>query len=386
MADKYYSLKNILKKGLPIHAQYYMIFGERSNGKTYSLKSLGLNGFSDIDIKKFSEINIKGFIQDGSQFAIVRRWADDFRGKRGASMFDDLVQDGSIKKWTRGKWDNVYYYSGRWFLAKYDRDLDKMVHDNEPFAYAFAISTMEHDKSTSYPRINKIIFDEFLTRGTYLPDEFTLFMNVVSTIIRDRKDVIIFMLGNTVNQYCPYFTEMGLCNVKKMRPGDIDVYNYGESDLHVVVEYADTSTKHKKASDVYFAFENPKLQMITGGAWEMAIYPHAPCKWGTKNVLFTYFIKFGGDTLQCEIINVNNTMFTFIHRKSTPLKDEQRDLIYSTEYNPLPNWRRKITKPATELERKIISFFINDKVFYQDNEVGEIVRNYLIWCRGDKIL
>lgn len=379
MADKYYSLKNILKKGTPLQSQYYMIIGERSNGKTYALKSLGLNGFS--------EFNIKGFIQDGSQFAIVRRWADDFRGKRGASMFDDLVQDGSIKKWTKGKWDNVYYFSGRWYLAKYDQDLDKMVHDAEPFAYAFSISTMEHDKSTSYPRINKIIFDEFLTRGTYLPDEFVLFMNVISTIVRHRKDVTIFMLGNTVNQYCPYFTEMGLSNIKKMLPGDIDVYNYGNSALHVVVEYTDTAVKYKKASDVYFAFENsPQLQMITGGAWELAIYPHAPCKWTSKNILFTYFIKFGGDTLQCEIINVGKSIFTFIHRKSTPLKDDQRDLIYSTEYNPLPNWRRKITKANTELERKIISFFINDKVFYQDNEVGEIVRNYLIWCRGDKIL
>lgn len=377
MIEKYYSFENILKRGLSVNAQYYMIFGERSNGKTYGAKSIGLNGF-----EKF---NIKGYIQDGSQFAIVRRWQDDFRGKRGSTMFDDLVQNGSIKKWTKGKWDNVYYYSGRWYLSKYDEQLDKMVHDPEPFAYAFAISAMEHDKSTSYPKIKKIIFDEFLTRGSYLPDEFTLFMNVISTIIRDRQDVMIFMLGNTVNQYCPYFHEMGLTNIKKMKNGNIDVYDYGESKLHVVVEYADTATKRKKASDVYFAFNNPKLQMITGGAWELAIYPHAPCKWQPKNIKFVYFIKFGGECLQCEVINISTKLFTFIHRKSTPIKDEQKDLIYSTEYNPLPNWKRKITKPTTTLEKRLVQFFIDDKVFYQDNEVGEIVRNYILWCKTDKI-
>ena len=36
------------------------------------------------------------------------------------------------------------------------------------------------------------------------------FMNVLSTIIRDRENIKIFMLGNTVNKYCPYFDEMGL--------------------------------------------------------------------------------------------------------------------------------------------------------------------------------
>lgn len=377
--NKYYSLLRILKTGLPLGALYYMVFGERSNGKTYQGKELGLNGIHD------KEIEIKGFIQDGSQFAIVRRWQDDFKGKRGAQMFDDLVENGSIKKWTNGKWDNVSYYAGRWYLAKYDEEQKKLIKDVEPFAHAFAISTMEHDKSTNYPRVNKIIFDEFLTRGSYLPDEFTLFMNVISTIVRDRKDVLIFMFGNTVNQYCPYFEEMGLTNIKKMNAGDIDVYNYGESDLHVCVEYADTATRNKKASDVYFAFNNPKLAMITGGAWEMAIYPHAPCKWKPRDVAFNYFIKFGGDILQCEVIECDGKMFTYIHRKTTPIKDEENDLIYSTEYNPLPNWKRKITKPTTPLEQKLLTFFYKEKVFYQDNQVGEIVRNYLLWCKTDKI-
>ena len=49
----------------------------------------------------------------------------------------------------------------------------------------------------------------------------------------------------------------------------------------------------------------------------------------------------------------------------------------------LKYWKRKINKPTNKIEKKIAEHFIKDKVFYSDNEVGEIVRNYLLWC-GNK--
>ena len=356
--QKFYSLKNILSK----NAQYNIIFGERSNGKTYSVLKYGL----------------ENFCKTGEQTAIVRRWSEDFKGKRGSTMYKALVNNHEIERLTDGKWTDVYYYSGRWYLCKYNEKEERTILE-KPIAYAFALGSMEHDKSTSYPEITTILFDEFLTRTMYLPDEFVLFMNVLSTIIRHRKNVKIFMLGNTVNKYCPYFNEMGLRHIKDMNVGDIDIYTYGDSDLKVAVEYCKPN-KQGKESDTYFAFDNPKLNMITGGAWEVNIYPHCPIKYVPKDIKFTYFIIFDGEILQCEIIVKDNNNFTFIHRKSTPIKDEEKDLIYSTEYRPLPNWKRKINKPTTEIEKKIAMYFAKDKVFYQDNDVGEIVRNYLMWC------
>lgn len=357
---KFYNLKNILAK----NAQYNVIFGERSNGKTYA-------------VLKYA---IERYAKTGEQLAIVRRWQDDFTGKRGATMFDALVANNEVGKATNGVWTGVYYWGSRWFFCKWDDDTGKMIKAETPFAYGFSISSMEHDKSTSYPNITTICFDEFLTRTQYLQDEFVLFMNVVSTIVRHRTNVKIFMLGNTVNKYCPYFGEMGLTHIKDMQTGDIDVYKYGKSALTVAVEYCATSNKGGKASDLYFAFDNPKLTMITGGAWEIDIYPHCPIKYAPSDVLFTYFILFNGDTLQCEIVSHNDLCFTFIHRKTTELKGIETDLIYSPDFNPRPNWKRKITKPTSALEKKIALFYAKDKIFYQDNEVGEIVRNYLMWC------
>ena len=358
--SKFYSLNNILAK----NAQYNIIFGERSNGKTYA-------------VNKYA---IERYLQTGEQLAIVRRWQEDFTGKRGSTMFDSLVSNEEIYKLSDGKWSGVRYYASKWYLCRWEDDGER-VDDVKPFAYGFAISSMEHDKSTSYPEITTILFDEFITRSVYLNDEFVMFLNVVSTIVRHRTNVKIFMLGNTVNKYCPYFAEMGLKHISKMEQSTIDVYNYGNSGLRVAVEYAgSTSKKSTKPSDLYFAFDNPKLNMITSGVWEIDIYPHCPHKFTPRDVVFRYFILFDDNILQAEIVCLPDMTFTFIHQKTTPLKDTEHDIIYSPEFSPRPNYKRKITKPTSEVERRIASYYTTDKVFYQDNEVGEIVRNYLQWC------
>ena len=60
------------------------------------------------------------------------------------------------------------------------------------------------------------------------------------------------------------------------------------------------------------------------------------------------------------------------------------DLVFSTDFRPNFNWRRKITKPIDDIGRKIKWFYDVDKVFYQDNEIGEVVRNYMQWCQTDR--
>jgi hypothetical protein len=189
------------------------------------------------------------------------------------------------------------------------------------------------------------------------------------------------MLANTVNKYSPYFQEMGIKHVDKMKQGDIDIYEYGETSLKVAIEYCENNNKEGKPSDIYFAFDNPKLQMITGGAWELAIYPHCPCKFTPKNIIFTYFILWEQITLQCEVVKVDKDIFTFIHLKTTPLHDDSKDLIYCPEQNVRRNWNRKITNARNRKEQNVQWFFKAEKVFYQNNEVGEAVRNYLNWCK-----
>ena len=363
--QEYYTLAPILKE----KAHYNIIIGERSNGKTYSV------------LQKI----VTDYAREGHQAALLRRMQEDFIGKRGAGLFEPLIDNGEIEKATNGEWTSVYYYASRWFLCKYEEDKKgntERITDTQPFMYGFALSQMEHEKGTGYPNVKTIVFDEFITRMAYLRDEFVLFMNTLSTIIRSRDDVTIFMLGNTVNKYCPYFDEMGLRHIKDMKQGEIDVYQLKHASgkiLKVAVEYCKPFEKGKK-SDFYFAFDNQKLEMITTGVWEIDIYPHCPYHYKPKHILFTYFIEFDSELLQCEVVQVDGVCFTFIHRKTTPLKHPDTDLVFTTRYDARPNYRRKLTKPRLDIERKIVEFYATDKIFYQDNEVGEIVRNYLLWC------
>lgn len=357
---KYYSLNKINKKD----ATYNVIFGERSNGKTYAtLKQVLENYFSD-----------------GSQFAYIRRWSVDVQPKRMNNLFNAIIEDGYLEKLSGGKFTAIFYRTGRFYLCTYNDKGKPIYNEEDILGYAFSLSENEHNKANSYPKVTTIIFDEFLTNKIYLPDEFILFMNTVSTIVRQRTNVKIYMLGNTVNKFCPYFKEMGLTNILTMKQGTIDLYTYGETKLKVAVEYADSKKKFKK-NNFYFAFNNPKLKMITGGAWELNIYPHAPVKWLPKNIMFTYFIDFNDSLYQCEVINKDDNVFTYIHEKTTPIKNPDKDIIYTLDYNPKINYNINILKPLNDYQSKITWFYTHDRVYYQNNNVGDAINNYLKICK-----
>ena len=124
----YYSLKNILKK----NAVYNVIFGERSNGKTYATLKHGL----------------EQYFKDGSQLAYIRRWKEDITGKRGQAVFSALVENNEIEKLSDGKFTGIHYYTGKFFLCNYDNG-KPIYSDSDVLGFLFALTDVEHDKSTS---------------------------------------------------------------------------------------------------------------------------------------------------------------------------------------------------------------------------------------------
>ena len=82
-----------------IDAHYYMIFGERSNGKTtYGLEKI-----------------LTKWINDGEQGAYIRRYDEQIKGSRGEQIWSSIVHErGLVKEWTDGKWDRIVYHSRKW--------------------------------------------------------------------------------------------------------------------------------------------------------------------------------------------------------------------------------------------------------------------------------
>lgn len=358
---KYYSLDKILT----YNADYNIIYGERSNGKTTAVLLHGLERY------------VRSAYTD--QLAIVRRWDEDFKGSKASQLFSAIVNLGYVSKLTSGMFNNVVYRAGKWYLCTFDENAKLVDIATEPFAFAFSLTSEEHYKSISFPHIKTVLFDEFITRSYYLPDEFIKFQNLLSTIIRLNDDVRIFMCGNTVNQFCPYFEEMGLNKIKYQKIGTIDIYQYGENKLTVAVEYSDFNGS-KKASNKYFAFDNPKLNMIKDGSWEIDIYPHLPVKYYPTEIIYHYFICFFDTILQCEIIFSRElqTSFTYIHRKTTDIRPDDTSLIFSQVIRPERKYRLFLHKPTDKISARIWDYFVKNKVFYQDNQIGEIVRNFIM--------
>lgn len=359
---KYYDISHLIKDYPGSH--YYMAFGERSNGKTYSALNYAL----------------ERYFKHGEQFAYVRRFGEDVRRKNLQTLLAAHVENGIITKLSGGSFDLVSYQGGKFTAYLYDEEKGKQILDKEPMGYAFDLNSMEHHKSTSYPKVTTVIFDEFLSRQGYLNNEFVLFMNTLSTIIRDRTNVTIFMIGNTVNKYCPYFSEMGLTHVKDQKPGTVDVYNYADTGLSVVVEYCDPMSKRGgKGSDIYFAFDNPQLKMITSGSWEIAIYPHLTQKYRPKDVAYNFFIEFDDVILHCEIIATETDYFVFVHPKTTPIKKEDEDIVYTNRPIEKWNYRVGLVNQSDNFSRLVVRLIAENRVFYSDNETGEILRNYILW-------
>ena len=348
---EWYTLEPIKR----MKAHYNIIFGERSNGKTFSV---------------LCEI-VEQYFKEGKKTNIFRRYEEDFKGNRASTYFTKIVKKGKVFSITKGKWQDIIYKNRAWWLCKLD-DNENLIIDTTPFAYAHAISSMEHDKGNDDESVGIILFDEFLTRTGYLPNEFVLFQNCVSTTVRERDDVVIYMLGNTVNKYCPYFNEMGLRHIREMKEGEIDLYTFG--DLRIAVEY--TGNKISKKSDIYFSFDNPALDMIKNGKWETLIYPHMTDNYKQKDIFFTSFIEFDGELLQIEYI-CEEGVYLYIHEKTTPIK-KNNDFVISDKKSISPYIITNIYKCEYDIIKIFLNCYNNDKILYQDNEVGEIVRNMIL--------
>lgn len=359
---KFYDIRHLVTEYPDAH--YYMAIGERSNGKTYSTLDYAL----------------ERYFKYGEQFAYIRRYGEDIRPKQLSNLFSGHEENNRITKLSNGEYVGITYRSNRFKLYSTTEEGEILVTE-EPIGFAFDLNSMEHTKSISFPKVTTIIFDEFLSRQSYLPNEFLLFTNTLSTIIRLRDNVKIFMLGNTVNKYCPYFGEMGLTHIKEQKQGTVDVYKYGDSALEVVVEYCNSSSSRGgKKSDVYFAFDNPQLQMITTGSWEIAVYPHLPVKYKPKDIVAEFFIDFDRELLHGNIIFTGEgAPFVFFHYKSTPIKEDD-DIVYGQEPSYLPNRRVGFNGYRDKITQFVLRCIRENRVFYSTNEVGEIFRNYLIWC------
>ena len=251
---KWYRLDNILK----YIAQYYVIIGERSNGKSYAT----------------NELILTNFFEKGEQFAYVKRYDEDIKKKYMDNVFtpfEDKILELYGKK--------IKFYQGKWLA--YDKDSDGKLSECEVMGHAMSVASSNRFKSTSYPLITTILYEEFMSIDcTYLNDEINLFLNLVSTITRQRTNVRVIMLANTISKYSPYFSALGL-KAHRINKGSIVTKTFTDNrgfKTKFAIERTENvnvfDNEENKDKIVFNIFGNSGVgSMITTGDFEVHSYP-----------------------------------------------------------------------------------------------------------------
>lgn len=251
---KWYNLDNILKHNV----QYYMIFGERSNGKSFAV----------------DKYIIDKFFEEGKQFGFVKRFEEDIKGKYMSEVFTPL-EDYILEKYNH----RLKFYRGNWLL--YEDGTEGKIADCKVFGYAFSLANVNRTKATSYPNIDTILFEEFMAIDcSYLNDELNLFLNLISTIVRYRHNVKIFMLANAISKYSPYSSALGI-KLHRIKKGEIILKEYTDKKgfkTRFAIERSENvnvfDNNENTNKIVYNNFGNAGVgQMITSGEFETHAYP-----------------------------------------------------------------------------------------------------------------
>lgn len=366
---------------IPLDTLYFMVFGERSNGKTFAVLVICLIRY----------------VLYGEKFAYLRRWDLDITPRRVETLFGAFQKFQLVEFITDGEYDFISVYQRQFYLGRNPRDEEEAevanakangipyIREPEPFGYAFALSMMEHDKGGNQPvDITTILYDEFMSRQRYLVDELALFSNCISSIKRDDGRFKVWMLGNTVTTYCPYFREMGLKHITEMKKGEIQTYQGSDPETTIAVMWAGSpDADAKKDINKFFAFDNPKLKMITEGSFETAAYPKFPDLGDSKDdyqIVFNFFLEFDNDLLQADVYasDVRDSEFIFWHPKTTELKHPEEELIYTDQVKVGSNYRRSFANCLTPEEAAIKKLIALEKMFFADNQCGETLRNFML--------
>ena len=191
----------------------FFVLGERGVGKSYGA------------IVKA----VKSFLKDGSQFVYLRRYKTEL--------------DTAVPKFFDALIENEEFGEIELKVVK-SKNMSKFLVDGEVAGYAIALSTANILKSTSFAKVNLIVFDEFIIdKGSYhyLRNECEQMLDIIETIGRLR-DIKVLFLGNSISQSNPYFNYFDLSlpydNEFKTFKDGLIVVNYIKNEKYREVKRA----------------------------------------------------------------------------------------------------------------------------------------------------
>lgn len=319
--DVHYNLDNIDKEG----ALFNIIYGERSNGKSYQVKH-----------KKA----VKKYLETHKRFILMRRWREEISSEKIEQYFADV----DVMELSGGRYNCIIMFKKQLYLANYDFENCKTTR-GEKIGYVVALNTEQNYAGASYLDVDDIIFEEFMSRGAYIGNEPDKLINFWSTVDRKRGTTRVWMVGNTISRVCPYINEWGLYHIiSNQKQGTIETVELptgteDEEGHEITIKLA---VEHCKSSGKSSMAIGKHKDMINKGSWQSDPQPHLPKSFNayksTLNCMFVYQdFKFACSYLLDE--ETGQTMW-FIKPYNGEIDDTT--IVFSDQIKVSPYWQRDI--------------------------------------------
>lgn len=341
--DGYFHVDDILE----IFSQFKMLLGERSPGKSYSVK----------------EHVLKKAWTKGTEHVYLRRWELDIKNAKTEGYYGDMGP--FIQKLTGGECDRVLCDRQKIYLGRLDEN-GKPVRV-KLIGHSMHLSGSGHYKSMSiYNNVEDIIFEEFISEDGYLENEVNKLMSIVSTVARKRT-ITVWMVGNTISRMCPYFREWGLTGVLKQQGGTIDIYRVKDEDngVETVVAVEMSGTASGKSS--MFSFSKNKM-LTEGGQWESDVKAHLPCPHDRYDVKYKVLFEFASLAYKAEVLWHKEEHYSMVFVFPFTGRDRPRRVI--TDLVTPDKLSTQWLMPLTRGDKLLIDLIKKGKIVYSDNLTG----------------
>ena len=354
----YYNLDNIEKE----NAQINLIFGERSNGKSYQVKHRkAINPYLE---------SVEKSVTERKRFMLIRRWKEEIKPEKIEQYFLDV----DIYKLTEGKYNCLSLYKGKIWLSNYDPEAKPQIKRGDYIGYVVALSTEQTYAGASYLDVENMIFEEFMARGAYLPHEPDKLMNLYSTVDRKRGTTKLWLVGTTISRVCPYIEEWGLHKIiteqkqgtiitKEIPTGFVDDEGNEES-IKLAIEYCKSTGTSSHVIGKHKA-------MLNQGAWQSDPQPHLPLSYNEYDVMFRMMFKYGEFKFIAEYLFDNVSEYCwYIYPYKGEITDDM--LVISDEVKLNRHWQRNVYNIDIDniTLKRLLNTFRENNIFYSSDLCG----------------
>ena len=333
-------------------ADIIILIGQRSNGKSFACRQLV----------------IEDYVKKGIQFGYLRRWDLDAKDNNTTQYFNDAPY---ISNLTGGNSTFVDVYHHDIYLSHFNDNKMKVIHDKK-CGRAFGLSIAERYKSQSFPTMNNILFEEFITNKQYISNEVQEFDNFRSTIFRTRPNCKVYMIGNKLSRVNPYLRDYGLIHVAKQKNGTVEYYKKGETTVAVYM------TEVLQSNHTFFG-NNAKA--INAGEWETKEYQHLD-NYTMFEPTYSMVVNYKGNMFLCQFgkykeDNVNGYIW-YIQPKTSGIQPNTRVICDRVSSNPLYT---TTLRGLSVNEQYIFNLLKAGEVVFSDNLTGTEFNQILDYIR-----